>query len=138
RCGNITSPLFIAAAANDHWFYPPAVTATLRESAGEVNHLFAPNANHTIPLPGGTLDTDRAGWVKMEEAYFGYHLKRIGKPLPRISESSFSSIRNPINPVFKARFRVVSESAIKRATVWYSKPDTVWPKQQWVEAPATH
>ena len=49
RAPNIRAAFFTAGAANDFFFWPPAVQATLDAIPGEKNHLFAPNANHKVP-----------------------------------------------------------------------------------------
>lgn len=91
RLGGLKAPLFIAAATNDFFFYPNAVQATLDGIAGQRNHVYAPNANHTVPVPGGSTKQTVAlppaqgsvrpalgTYVDMEIPYFDYHLKGLG------------------------------------------------------------
>lgn len=127
RAGNIKTPFFLAAAANDFFFHPPAVMQTLRSmKKAQVNQLFGPNASHKILLPGGTTkkDTSRPGWMEMEQAYFDYFLKDKGQPLPVITKA----VQAP--GIFK--FHVTSPQPVTEALVYYSYADTTWPKRVWV------
>lgn len=132
RAQNIRTPFFIAGAANDAFFYPPAVMQTLRVlKSKDVNHLFGPNGSHKIMLPGGTTkkDTTRPGWLEMEQAYFDYHLKGIGQPLPVVTASE------QVNAT-QLRFKVKSTTPITEAIIYYSYADTTWPQRVWVPVTA--
>lgn len=105
RLGGLKAPLFIAAATNDFFFYPNAVQTTLDHIAGARNHVYAPNANHTVPVPGGStkppaLQPPAVGvssaaqgavrpalgtYVDMETPYFDYHLKGLGSAFPVVT-----------------------------------------------------
>lgn len=136
RVKDIKTPFFIAAAANDNWFYPPAVTSTLKNSKGPVNHLFAPNNSHKIELPGGTEDRrpEEPGWLTMERTYFDYHLKGIGQPFPKIQEikTEKSGSGNIL-----VKFKVNSPAIIAGGQVCYSPVGAEWPKRKWEIVPAT-
>lgn len=131
RVANIKTPFFLAGAANDFFFHPPAVMKTLLSMKnGQVNHLFGPNASHKILLPGGTTkkDTTRPGWMEMEQTWFDYFLKDKGQPLPVVTDAEQSA------DAF--RFRVNSPLPITEAKVYYSYADTTWPKRVWVPVTA--
>ena len=105
RAPNMKAAFFLAAAANDFFGWPRAAQATLDAIPGEKNHVFAPNANHKIPLPGGSVFDNKsaapftptafqpyptpggskANWLAMEVPYFEYYLKGIGEPFPKVT-----------------------------------------------------
>ena len=130
RASSVKTPFFIAAAANDQWFYPPAVTSTLKNIKGQVNHLFAPNCSHKIELPGGTvsLKPDQPGWLAMEQIYFDYYMKGIGHPLPQIQKikTEQSASGNTL-----VKFKVNSSTEIINAQVSYSLTGVKWPERKW-------
>jgi dienelactone hydrolase len=135
RSNAIKTPFFIAAAANDNWFYPPAVTATLRSIKGPVNHLFSPNSSHKIELPGGTtgVNTEHPGWLSMEQVYFDYFLKGKGQPLPRIQEIKTEKTSSGNVQV---RFKVRSPLPVSVALVSYSPVGVGWTERKWETIPA--
>lgn len=124
RAGNINAPFFIAAASNDNWFYPPAVMATLQAVQAPTNHFFAPNANHTAPVPGGSGRKEKVGTMDMELTYFNYYLKGDGMPLPVIAEETSA-----------VQFFVESKTTITDVSVYYST-DTLWTKRKWIACKA--
>lgn len=110
RAPNMKAAFFLAAASNDFFGWPRAAQATLDAIPSEKNHLFAPNANHKVPVPGGsTYDVNpkintatpnfaptqfqplptptggRGNWISMEIPYFDYYLKGIGQPFPKVT-----------------------------------------------------
>ncbi|MRX65382.1 alpha/beta hydrolase family protein [Maribacter luteus] len=127
---NIKTPFFIAAAANDNWFYPPAVSQTLNSIKGNTNHLFAPNNSHKIELPGGTQGKipEEPGWLAMERVYFEYYLKGIGKPLPKITKIKTTKLKKG---KIKVRFKVNSILPVEKPTVSVSQDGNAWPKKIW-------
>lgn len=138
RADQIKIPFFIAAAANDVYFHPPAVTKTLMTvRSKDVNHLFGPNKSHAILLPGGggtDKSPDHPGWLKMEQDYFDYYLKGIGFPLPRITAAA--QIADPDHHQIRVRFQVKSPTKITAAVVYYSLTDVEWPKRIWIPVQA--
>lgn len=133
RAHQITAPFFIAAAANDNWFYPPSVMKTLTTAQGPVNHLFSPNDSHKITLPGGTeTGKSQVGWTSMEEIYFDYYLKDEGKPLPKISQSRSLASREKV----EVSFEVESRLAITQAQIFYSIAGSSWTEREWIEVKA--
>ena len=136
RAAEIKTPFFIAAAANDNWFYPPAVTATLKNTKGPVNHLFSPNCSHKIDLPGGTMDAkpEQPGWLSMEQVYFDYYLKGIGQPLPKIQKIK---TEKQASGDWLVRFKVTSPTPLASGQVSYSQVEGEWPKRKWETIQAT-
>lgn len=70
RAQAITAAFCIESAANDTYFWPEAVTATLGQIKGTKNHGWNPNLNHRQG-PDGRL---------MQRIYFDYYLKGSGHP----------------------------------------------------------
>ena len=133
---DIGTPFFIAGAANDNWFYPPAVSQTLMSMKGETNLLFAPNNSHKIELPGGTKGkaAEEPGWLSMERLYFEYHLKGKGNPLPKIVKIETVKMKNGNS---KIRFKVTGPVPFESANVCYSPEGADWPKRVWEIVTAT-
>ena len=150
RAPGIRGAFFLAGAANDFFYWPQAVQATLNAIPGEKNHLYAPNANHKVPLPGGTVfpkevkaepfvatafqpfPTPRGGkanWLAMEVPYFDFYLNGKGQPLPRVraAEGGDAGV---------ARFDVASPCPVQSAEVWWAKADSNVMKRVWVSLPA--
>ncbi len=137
RAGAMKAAYFVAAATNDFFFWPPAVTATLKAIPGERNHLFAPNVTHKAPVPGGTDGAGPANWLKMEVEYFAWHLKAEGRPLPRVGIEPVSEAEAlaPDGGI-RVRFTVQSPAPVAAAQVWYSLPGEPWTKRVWTACPA--
>jgi dienelactone hydrolase len=134
RASGMKAAFFHAAAANDFFGWPQAVQATLDAIPSERNHVFAPNANHKIPLPGGSVfDTkaapaftptafqpyptpsgSKANWLAMEVPYFDYYLKEQGEPFPKVSVQKSTNLR-------LARFSVTAPHPISKAEVYWAK-----------------
>ena len=138
RAPNMKAAYFLAAASNDFFGWPQSVQATLKAIPGEKNHLFAPNANHRIPVPGGsTYDINPAtnatsatfsptafqplptpvggkgNWIGMEVPFFDYYLKGLGHPFPKVT------VEQTGDP-FLARFRVTAPLPITKAEVYWA------------------
>jgi dienelactone hydrolase len=149
RAPGIKASFFTAGAANDFFFWPPAVQATLDAIPGTKNHLFAPNANHKVPLPGGTVfpktsvepfvptpfqpfptpSGSKANWLAMEVPYFDYYLNGQGQPLPVVTAEKRAE---PLT----ARFHIFASRPIAKAEVYWSAPSTDWMKRVWLPVPA--
>lgn len=136
RAGKINSPFFVAAASNDNWFYPPAVMATLKTINSPVYHFFAPNANHSAPVPGGNISPNRAGTMQMEEPWFNYYLQEKGLPLPAIAITGNTGFIDTTTGEYKVRFRADSKTKITDAILYYCMPDSMWTKRKWVAVKA--
>ena len=128
RADKIVAPYFIAAASNDFAFWPPAVEKTLAGISGDRNQVFAPNANHKLPIPGGST---KDIWADMAEPYFGYHLMARGDPLPRVSWNRDTDDSR------RLRFSVNSSRPVVSAGVHYSDASVHWTKRQWKRVEAT-
>lgn len=150
RAPGIRAAFFTAGAANDFFYWPLAVQATLDAIPGEKNHLYAPNANHKVPLPGGTVfpreekaepfaptqfqpyPTPRGGkanWLAMEVPYFDYYLNGQGAPLPRVRVEAAGDAR-------VARFAVSAPRPVTSADIWWAAADSNVMKRVWASVPA--
>jgi dienelactone hydrolase len=149
RAPGIKAAYFVAAAANDFFFWPPGVQATLDVIPGEKNHLFAPNVSHKVPLPGGTVfasklaepftptpfqpfptpSGSKANWLAMEVTFFDYYLKGLGQPLPRVI------VEKTADPL-TARFKIAAPQPLTKVEVWWSAANPDWTKHQWLALPA--
>lgn len=127
RAPNMKAAFFLAAAANDFFGWPDAVQATLDAIPGEKNHLYSPNSNHKILVPGGTgfegikqapgapqLIGSRANWLAMEVPYFEYHLKGIGKPFPKVAVKKYADAH-------LVRFTITAPHPLIKAEVYWAK-----------------
>jgi dienelactone hydrolase len=150
RAPGIKAAFFTAGAADDFFFWPPAVQATLDAIPGVKNHLFAPNANHKVPLPGGTVfpktaaepfvptpfqpfptpSGNKANWLALEVPYFDFYLNGKGEPLPVVT------VEKSDDPLV-ARFRITAPRPIAKAEVYWATPSTDWMKRVWMPLPAT-
>jgi dienelactone hydrolase len=150
RAPGIKAAFFTAGAANDFFFWPRAVQATLDAIPGEKNHLYAANANHKVPLPGGTLfpktpampfkatpgqpfptpSGSKANWLAMEVPFFDYYLKGIGQPLPKVNVQ-------PSNDPLLARFSITNPRPLAKVEIYWSKASSDVRKRQWLALPAT-
>lgn len=123
RAHGITAPFFIAGAANDTFFYPPAVEKTLTAASGPTGRLHAPNAHHMLPVPGGTPDCGSP--AAMAADWFAWHLQGRGEPFPEVE----------IDPpaAMTVRFRVRGPRKTATAELWHSvpPPEGGWPKREW-------
>ena len=128
RAPNMKAAFFLAGATNDFFGWPEAVQATLDAIPGEKNHFYAPNSNHKALIPGGTgfegvkhdpkhpqLIGNRANWLAMEVPYFEYHLKGIGKPLPKVKLAKSDDAH-------LARFTVDAPHPILKAELYWAAP----------------
>ncbi len=131
RAPNIKAAYFVAGAANDFFFFPPGVMATLNAISAEKNHVFGPNASHKILAPGGGADKNRkANWMAMEQEYFDFYLKGEGKRFPVIT------VISPRDSSTTVRFKVTEPFPIEKAEVWYSATTEPWTKRKWIAVPA--
>lgn len=130
RAQGIIGDYFVAAVTNHHYYWPPAVMATLAEVRGPRNQLFAPNAVDSIQLPGGSLPmVSASSWLRMEETYFAFYLQGVGSGLPVVTIEK--AVRRDKETV-RVQFHVRGQSA--RATAYYSVSDRPWTERQWIQA----
>ncbi len=150
RASGMTAAFFIAGAANDFFYYPQAVQATLDALPGEKNHLYAPNANHQVPLPGGmapptvrpedfvptpfqphpTPGGTRTNWLAMEVPYFAYHLKGEGQPLPKVTVVPTADPR-------QVAVTVTTPHSLNAVTVAWAAADPDVKTRLWTSVPTT-
>lgn len=156
RVPDMKAAFFLAAASNDFFGWPRAAQATLDAIPGEKNHLFAPNANHKIPVPGGSVFDNKpaapftptafqpyptptggkANWIAMEVPYFDYHLKGLGQPFPKVS------VQGTGDPHL-ARFGITAPHPLTKVEVYWAKatPEVLTEddvkKREWLALPAT-
>ena len=135
RAPDMKAAYYLAAATNDFFGWPQAAQATLEAIPGEKNHLYAPNANHKVPVPGGDIAStekpdpnfvptafqpyptpkgQKANWLSMEVPYFEYHLRDIGKPFPKVRVE-------PGKDPQTARFRVTAPHPLISVEVYWAK-----------------
>jgi dienelactone hydrolase len=149
RAPGIKAAYFVAGAVNDFFYWPRAVQATLDAIPGEKNHLFAPNANHKAPLPGGTVfakesatpfkptvfqpyptpSGSKANWLAMEVTFFDYFLKDLGQPLPKVS---VEKTRDPQ----VAGVSISAPRPLTKVEFWWAKANPDVMKRVWVAEPA--
>ena len=156
RAPNMKAAYFLAAAVNDFFGYARAAQATLDAIPGEKNHVFAPNANHKIPLPGGSVfekapavpftptafqpyptpSGSKANWLAMEVPYFDYHLKGAGKPFPKVSVQKTGDSH-------LARFSITAPHPLTKVEVYWAKATPADPtgddlkKREWIALSTT-
>ncbi len=144
RAPGMRAAYFLAAATNDFFGWPSAAQATLDAIPSEKNHLFAPNSNHKVPVPGGNISSTEtpdpnfvptafqpyptpvgknANWLSMEVPYFDYHLKGIGVPFPRIDV-----VASPDSKT--ARFHVTSTYPLTKIEIYWARPVPKSPKAE--------
>jgi len=83
----ITASFLFYAAANDSFFYPPSIAATLNRMQEARKYVcFAPNCDHQFDLPGGTgLQTSGDSvFTESEPAFFRHMLEKESGTLPEI------------------------------------------------------
>ncbi len=157
RAPGMKAAYYLAAATNDFFGWPRAAQATLDAIPGAKNHLFAPNANHKIPVPGGDIAStekpdpafvptafqphptpkgQKANWLSMEVPYFDYHLKGVGQPFPKVAVV-------PGKDPQVARFSVTAPHPLTKVEVYWAKagPEILKgdeiKKRVWQALPAT-
>jgi dienelactone hydrolase len=136
--GGITADYVQAAAANDSFFFMPAVMATLHDVKSHKNLVLAPNADHWMAVLGGSEKTKAGiphsnGWMYMQVTYFEYVLKGIGSPLPEVYGENLSAGSAGMQTV---NFFVRGAIGAVKAHVYYSAYDPVWKARKWMDANA--
>lgn len=130
----IRARFFEAAAANDTYFWPPAVTATLADIQSPKNQLIAPNADHWLNLPGGCERNKEKpwhdnGWMAMQGTYFDYLLKGQGWPFPELRDARMVRSSDGSQLV---RFRVKNAVHLTAIEVWHSSTGEPWKSRKWI------
>jgi len=119
RAPGIQAPYFIAAAASDRFFWPPAVNSTLCAIPGARNQAFAP-ANHSLK---GIPEADNLSLL-----YFAYWLKGEGEPFPNVTVESCENLPDGAK---KISFSVQSALPIATATAFVTPGGESWVKSPW-------
>jgi dienelactone hydrolase len=119
RASGIKAPYFIAAAASDHFFWPPAVNATVAVIPAGSNQVYAP-ANHRLTgIPDeGNLDL----------LYLGYWLKGEGQPFPKVTVESCEPQPDGGKQI---TFSVQAPLPVKTATLYVTAGGESWEKSTW-------
>ena len=119
RAAGIRAPYFIAAAASDRFFWPPAVNSTLCAIPGARNQAFAP-ANHSLKgIPGEE---------NLDLLYLAYWLKGEGQPFPQVTVVSCENLPDGAK---KISFSVQSSLPIVTATAFVTTGGESWVKSAW-------
>lgn len=125
RAAGIRAPYFIAAAARDHFFWPPAVNATVLAIPGSANQVFAPDENHRLTgLPASE---------NLDLLYLAYWLKGDGQPFPQVTIESCEMLPDGGKQVAIA---VVSVLPVAAATLYVTAGAESWEKGTWEKIPA--
>lgn len=119
RASGIRAPYFIAAAASDHFFWPPAVNSTLSAIPGARNQVYAP-ANHRLAGIPGSGDLDLL--------YLGYWLKGEGQPFPKVT---IESCQPQPDGGKRIAFSVQAPLPVQTATVYVTAGGESWEKSAW-------
>ncbi len=135
----IAGTFFEAAAANDTFFWPSAVTATLADIPAPKNQMFAPNADHWFDVPGGCEHNKEKpwhdnGWMAMQATYFDYLLKGEGQPFPEVNNAQ---TRKSEDGSQRVRFKVKTSTKIDAAAVYYSPTNEPWKTRKWIKVDAS-
>lgn len=135
RAGQITAPFFVAAPCNDHYFWPPAVEATLADIPGETGHVYAPNAHHKMPVPGGNAGLSAGVLISpLAQAFFDYWLKNQGAPLPKVVVQETSKVSRA---EARVRFTVTGSWSPLDCCVYYSVSSPTWTEREWKKLAVT-
>ena len=150
RAPGMKAAFFLAAASNDFFGYPAAAQATLDAIPYVKNHLYAPNANHQLPVPGGdiaastpakpftptafqpypTPEGAKASWTGMEVPYFDYYLNRKGRPFPKVAVED-------ADDALLARFSVTAPHPLTKVEVYWAKADSDVKARLWTPVEAS-
>jgi dienelactone hydrolase len=134
---NMTAPYFLAAAADDWFFWPSSVQATWDEITAPKNIVYSANTHHSLSFPGGNVGptpVDASVHRAMEEIpWMDYHLQDKGKPFPRCSAVA-DATRDGQD--IRVSFTVDAPEPLTSTSVWYSYGETPWRTRFWQEVQA--
>ncbi|MEK6796150.1 MAG: dienelactone hydrolase family protein [Spirochaetota bacterium] len=119
RAPDIQVPYFIAAAVRDHFFWPPAVNATVSVIPG-ANLAYAPVRTHQL---AGIPDGDN-----LDLLYLAYHLKGEGKPFPKVTIDGCETQADGGKLV---TFSVEAPLPIQTATLFVTAGGKEWEQIPW-------
>jgi dienelactone hydrolase len=120
RAPGIQAPYFIAAAVRDHFFWPPAVNATLLAVPAGANQAYAHVITHRLEGIPGEADLDLL--------YFAHHLKGEGQPFPRVAVDSCTAQADGSRRV---TFTVQAPLPVQTATLYLTAGGDTWESSTW-------
>src|SRR5690606_22107549 len=120
RANAIKADYFLDAASNDDFFWPGAVSATLKTIQKNKNHTWGPNYNHK-QTPSGPL---------MQQLFFDYYLKDKGAPF---GKANISKIKSTKRGDKKISIKINLPENIKADSVilYCSEQNKNWPERVW-------
>lgn len=120
RASGIKAPYFIAAAARDHFFWPPAVNSTVSAIPAGSNQAYAPEISHNLK---GIPASDN-----LDLLYLGYWLKGEGSPFPKVTIESCQPQTDGSRLV---TFSVQAPLPVQTATLYVTAGAESWEKGTW-------
>lgn len=135
----ITAQFFEAAAANDNFFWIPAVMATLGDIHSRKNQVFAPNTSHWMNIPGGCQPNDVTGvphdngWMSEQVVYFEYLLQGKGERFPEVKSAGEFPAPGGFQQI---RFQVKGAVGKTEANFYYSPSGEPWKPRKWIQVKA--
>ena len=120
RASGITAPYFIAAAVRDHFFWPPAVNATVSAIPAGANQAYAPVVTHRLTgIPGDdTIDL----------LYLAYWLKGEGQPFPTVA---IEGCEAQADGGRRITFSVQAPLPVQTATLYVTAGGDSWEASTW-------
>ncbi|MDA0577459.1 MAG: hypothetical protein O3B24_05110, partial [Verrucomicrobia bacterium] len=82
RLNRCRATFLMYSAANDTFFKPPSIMATLDAIPANKYLCFGPNKSHYMSLPGGHVSWDHPIHAEIEPAFFAHVLAGGSPPLP--------------------------------------------------------
>lgn len=126
RVGGIRAPYYVAAAARDFFFWPPAVNATVAAIPTGANLSYAPVKTHSLEgVPG---------FETIDLLFLGYYLKGEGKPFPVVTVES--CLKQPLGGKL-ITFSVKAAAPVMAATLYLTPGGKTWEAAPWEAIAAT-
>lgn len=125
RVKGMKAPFFLEATTNDTYFWPEAVSATLSAIPSETNLVWYPNLNHE-QTPNGK---------KMQELYFDYYLKGIGRPFGSIGINKVK-LQNDGSKKVLIDIKMPKDISVVSVSLYYSEQGVDWQSRQWISIKA--
>lgn len=121
RVKAMKAPFFLEATTNDTYFWPEAVGATISAIPGETNLVWYPNLNHE-QTPNGK---------KMQELYFDYYLKGIGRPFGNIGVNKVK-LQNDGSKKVLIDVKMPKDITVVSVSLYYSEQGVDWQSRRWI------
>jgi dienelactone hydrolase len=125
RAPKIKGNYFIEAASNDTYFWPEAVSSTLKAIPNHKNHVWGPNVNHK----------EVATSAMMQETYFDYHLKGEGSAFASI-EIAKVNLQKDSSQQVSMKLKIPSGVIVQSVKLYYSEPTAKWQTRVWISLDA--